>query len=80
MPGNTVCMNRVTSGMPLPSLDIAVTHSFINFPKVLPLSGQFSQCPWWAPLGQLLHAALILAPEMLPVCTLSQLCSLRNSG
>lgn len=35
------------------SPDIALTHNFINFPKVLPLSGQFSQRPRcrWPRLG-----------------------------
>lgn len=52
-PGYLLWMGWVTSGTPLPlSGRRFSTHSFINFPKVLPLSGQFSQRPrgLWARL------------------------------
>lgn len=52
-PGYLLFMGWVTSGTPLPLPECCFpTHTFINFPKVLRLSGQFSQCPrrLWARL------------------------------
>lgn len=49
----SVWTGRVTSGRPWPLSGCrAPTHGFINFPKVLPLSGRFSQRPrhLWARL------------------------------